>query len=458
MARKLMGATFLVWLVLSTMTLRVWAGKDVGPRHGLDFVGPAKPYRSMPATENGPFPQHLSETGIFSDVRAMVIAEGLIPYDLNVTFFSDGAYKSRWMSPAAIGIGVDSKIGFSATSEWKFPAGTVFVKHFDFATDETRPEVHRRLETRLLVCNKNGSVYGVSYKWRSDNSDADLLLTNLLENIPIRTSAGVRTQQWYYPSRKDCRTCHTDLAGGVLGVKTRQLNRDKIYPGGVVDNQLRVWSHLGLFDRGISDDEISRYPRLSDARALDRPLVERARSYLDANCSHCHRPGGTVANFDARYETSLEEQNLIGGPVLIDQGIDKARVIAPNDIWRSIIYARVSNVDSIRMPPLAHEMVDVEGVKLLRAWIESMPGPPVLPPPTFSVGSGRKGSVVQVRLNHPEAGVVIHYTVDGTAPTAADPVFEHALELAGPTMVRARAYKPGFTKSIPIQQLFGETN
>src|SRR5258706_8469933 len=110
------------------------------------------------------------------------------------------------------------------TGEWVFPAGTVFVKHFEIATNETQPELKRRLETRLLVCDSTGGVYGVTYKWRADNSDADLLVTNLVEKIPIHTASGVRTQNWYYPSRPDCRTCHTTTAGGGAGAQNRPMN------------------------------------------------------------------------------------------------------------------------------------------------------------------------------------------------------------------------------------------
>jgi len=38
-----------------------------------------------------------------------------------------------------------------------------------------------------------------------------------------------------------------------------------------------------------------------------------------------------VANFDARYQTPLARQNLIDGPVNIDEGIDRPHVISPHD-------------------------------------------------------------------------------------------------------------------------------
>ncbi len=299
-----------------------------------------------------------------------------------------------------------------------------------------------------------GGVYGATYKWRPDNSDAELLSTNLVETIVIKTATGTRTQTWYYPSRQDCLTCHAVNAGLVLGVKTRQMNRDFVFPGGVTDNQLRAWNHLGLFAPELEEGAVAGYPRLARADDATKSLEDRARSYLDANCGHCHRPGGTVAYFDARYDTPLARQNLIDGQILIDQGVDRARAIAPNDIWRSILLMRVNTVEAVKMPPLAHEVLDAQAVGLLRQWIESLPGPPVLEPPTFSLHGGEFSKPMEVALHHPEPGVSLRYTLDGSAPTKSDPIYEQPIKLAEPATIRARAFKPGFTRSITVQETF----
>jgi uncharacterized repeat protein (TIGR03806 family) len=424
------------------------------PDFGLSSRPAAKAYLSMPGQLDGSLPSLLSQTGAFKDTRGLVPADALIHYELNISFWSDGASKSRWMTVPNDLPAPNQKIQFTPTGEWTFPKGTVFVKHFELATNESRPHETRRLETRLLVCDSTGSVYGVTYKWRPDNSDADLLTTNLSESIAIKTPTGSKTQTWYYPSRQDCRTCHTDKAGGVLGVKTRQINRDLTFPSGVVDNQLRAWNHIGLFEPELNPASIAGFPKLAQAADQSRTIEERARSYLDANCAHCHRPGGTVAYFDTRYDTPLPQQNLIDGQVLIDQGVDHPHPISPNDIWRSLVYMRVNNVDSIKMPPLAHEMLDRESLLLLQRWIESLPGPPVLAPPTASPRGGNYPKPIEVTLRQPEPGVAIHYTVDGSAPTTSDPVYQAPIKLTGPTVLRTRAYKTGFTKSITAQEVF----
>ncbi|MGO9932719.1 MAG: chitobiase/beta-hexosaminidase C-terminal domain-containing protein [Steroidobacteraceae bacterium] len=417
--------------------------------YGLASRIESKAYLQMPALADGRIPLLLSETGAFSDTAKLIPNAALIPYELIVPFWSDGAEKSRWVAVPS------GKIAFAPTGEWSFPAGTVFVKTFEMPTDAADPSVKRRLETRLLVRDSAGGVYGVVYKWRKDGSDADLLGAGETEEIPMRLANGaVHRQTWYYPSRKDCLTCHTALAGGVLGVKTRQLNRPFTYPSGVTDNELRAWNHIGLFTPGLEDEELADFPALASRQDASRTLDDRARSYLDANCSQCHRPGGTVADFDARFDTPLDRQGLIDAPVLIDQGIDRPRVISPHDIWRSIAYMRVNTSGDIKMPPLARETIDQQGVELLNEWISAMPGRSVLAPPVISPPGGTYHSPIEVSLTQNEPGAEIHYTLDGSAPGKSDARYAKPIKLSGTAVLRVRAFKEGFTRSITEQQVF----
>jgi uncharacterized repeat protein (TIGR03806 family) len=438
-----------LWLTMGLALAASISTCTNGAPYGLSQRVETAPYLKMPERANGNIPALLSQTGVFSNTPARIVNPGLIPYDLNAAFWSDGAEKSRWIAVPR------GQIAFSPTGEWRFPAGTVFVKNFDLPIDALNPAAKLRLETRILVRDSDGGVYGATYRWRADGSDADLLAGAQTEEIAVKEAGGaVRRQSWYYPSPQDCLTCHTANAGGVLGVKTRQLNRSFRYDSGIADNQLRAWNHLGLLAPGFKDDAISRFSALAGLQDASRTLEDRARSYLDANCSQCHRPGGTVANFDARYDTPLSDQALIDGPVLIDQGIDRPRVISPHDIWRSIAYMRIDTAGDIKMPPLARETIDEAGARLLREWIQSMPGREVLAPPTIAPPGGTFTGSVQVSLAAYEPGAQIRYTLDGSVPGISDARYEKAITLNGPAVLRARAFKEGFTRSITAQQVF----
>jgi hypothetical protein len=105
------------------------------------------------------------------------------------------------------------------------------------------------------------------------------------------------------------------------------------------------------------------------------------------------------------------------------------------------------------MPPLARNTVDKAGMKLLREWIASLPGPAVLPPPEISPPGGNFSAAVTVTLKS-EPGASIRYTLDGSVPTTADLLYEKPVQLSEPTILRAKAFQPGRTKSITVQQIF----
>ncbi len=227
--------------------------------------------------------------------RAVVPAPGLLPYTVNSPLWSDGALKSRWMALPDGG-----KIGIAEKGEWSFPNGSVFVKHFDLPTDETHPETRRRLETRLLVRDASGAAYGVTYKWRPDNSDADLVTDASTEDIAIRTAAGTtRKQGWYFPSQNDCLRCHTPAAGYVLA--PRRGSSTAISP--MLPARRTTSSAPGTTPACSTRRSMNRKSpaSTSSCRWRMQPLrwtVACAR-YLDSNCAQCHRPGGVHALWDA---------------------------------------------------------------------------------------------------------------------------------------------------------------
>src|SRR4029079_9058475 len=112
-----------------------------------------------------PPPALLSQTGVFSNAPALTTATGLIPYDVNTPLWSDRAVKRRWVAVPNDGspYTVNEMVGFAPTGEWTFPNGTVFIKHFDLPVDDRNAAITRRLETRLLVRDANGAVYGLTY-------------------------------------------------------------------------------------------------------------------------------------------------------------------------------------------------------------------------------------------------------------------------------------------------------
>ena len=328
------------------------------------------------ATASRPLPTLLSQIGAFTNLATLAPDPGLVPYTVNSPLWSDAAFKTRWMALAT-----NAAVTFAANGEWSFPNGTVFVKNFSLATNDTNPSQLKRLETRLLVIGTNGLVYGAGYKWRADNSDADLVPTMTNETLTITTATGTRTQVWSYPGRADCLTCHTVPSGGVLGVKTRQLNGNFTYPNlGTNDNQLHVWNQYGLFSSPLNEAAIPSYSKTVPVSDTNATLVTRVRSYLDANCAHCHRPGGGIqANFDARFDTALVNQGIVSGAVQNSQGISNAVVVAPANLARSLLYIRDNSVgNALQMPPLAKNLIDTNYISVLAAWINS------LVPPTIS--------------------------------------------------------------------------
>ncbi|MDF1810761.1 MAG: PA14 domain-containing protein [Verrucomicrobiales bacterium] len=310
-------------------------------------------------------PALLSATNAFSDLASLTPTPGLIPYDVIQPLWSDGAQKKRWLSiPYGSGV-TDDTITFSEEGNWVFPIGTVLVKHFE--------RDGKRLETRFMVKDENASWYGVTYRWNAAGTDASLLTSDIgLEEIH---NVGGNEFTWYYPSRSECFSCHSNAKGRVLGVKTRHLNRDLFYPStNRTANQLVTLNELGMFAQPVSN---AAFPDMLTAVHVGdtaSTLEKRFRSYIDINCSQCHTEGGiTHARFEASLSTPLFWQNLINAAPLDPLGIDGSKIIYPGDETLSILYKRLTSLEGCcAMPPLAKNDIDQEAAFVVQEWIQSL--------------------------------------------------------------------------------------
>jgi len=322
-------------------------------------------------TRPADFPRKLSESGVFASVAEHTPAPGLVPYSVNSPLWSDGAHKERFL-----GLPGDSKIEFNADTTWIPPEGTVLVKTFSLETEPGNTASRRRVETRFLT-RQEGHWYGYSYLWNDEQTDAILVdAAGADRNFTIADPAspdGKRTQTWHFPSRAECMMCHSRAAQWVLGLTTAQMNRYHDY-GGTVDNQLRAFNRAGLFKEKLSQPP-DTYRRLADPADETAAIEARARSYLHANCAHCHvTDGGGNARMELGFMTELAKANIVGvNPLHYSFGIAEARLVAAGEPGRSVLLERITRLGQGRMPPLATSVVDRDGAALIRKWIEQLP-------------------------------------------------------------------------------------
>ena len=345
----------------------------VDPRNGdvlLTSYGRGEVRRLVRKTK--PFglltPSKLSRTGAFADLETLTPNAGIVSYEPNVSFWSDGARKRRWFSVPD----VEDTILFDPAEPWTFPVGTVWIKHFEIGDADSL----LRLETRFLVKTATGS-YGLTYAWNEDQTDADLIDTEGVERTVTVTEGGVsRQQQWLFPSRNACRACHTSVAGQALGFSTAQLNRAHDYDGGTA-NQLEALNEAGYFRSAISKSP-AQLPQLAPAGDDTRSLEHRARSYLAVNCAQCHQPNGPALGFwDARYTTRLSQSGMVNGSLQSNQSAPGMRVIAPGSPEESMVLARMQGSEGLLpMPPIGLNRVHAAGLSLIREWVLSLEDSP----------------------------------------------------------------------------------
>jgi uncharacterized repeat protein (TIGR03806 family) len=351
-----------------------------------------------PAKGTSGFPRKLSDSGLFDSVKDHRMKPGVIPYSVNASFWSDGAYKERYLALPA-----GEAISPTRTRGWNFSDKTVLVKSFAIERKEGDPASRKWLETRFLT-KQEGEWYGYSYVWNPEGTDATLVDAAGMDYTYTReTPAGKFQNVWHFPGRAECMVCHSRAQNYVLGLCEVQLNKDHTYPNGVTDNQLRVLEHLGMLNvdwygevrpdikdrtntpqpgqRGTKAGKMlhqspEAYKKLVDPYDTKQDLNLRARSWLHANCSSCHvEAGGGNAQMELEFTTALDKMRLLDAkPVHQTFDLKDARLVVPGSPERSVLIHRMSQrgANTGQMPPLATFRVDEAGVSLMRDWVKSL--------------------------------------------------------------------------------------
>ena len=346
--------------ILVTIAVVVLLCSTAVPKAAAQLV--RQPNTTLNLSETSP-PATLSATGAFADLASLTPNPGIVPYAPNVSFWSDYAQKLRWFCvPDLV-----STITFNADGNWTLPTGMVWVKHFNLPNERTNPNgPSRRIETRFIVKTSDG-IYGLTYAWRDDQSDADLVPDYGMDVFYDVTVNGKPTQQlWHYPARYECIECHSPAGGYGLGFNTRQMNGSHVY-GTQTINQIKALSDAGYFSAPVS--HVNNLPALAKASDTTQSLEWRVRSYFAANCLQCHQPAGEAYTYwDARPTTPTDFAHMINGMLVFDADDPANRFIVPGDTSHSMVLKRLTGEEP-RMPPIATREIDPEAIQLISDWI-----------------------------------------------------------------------------------------
>ncbi|MEN9640655.1 MAG: hypothetical protein RLZZ262_2524 [Bacteroidota bacterium] len=291
----------------------------------------------------------------------------VLPYEPITPLFSDYAHKSRfvWMPSgvSATYAGDDNLLNF--------PDGTVLIKNFYY--DHVQPQDERRiLETRLMI-RKNGAWIFADYIWNEEQTEATFSLDGEYVSLTwIHDDGSEKSVNFRIPSDVECFTCHkSNGQNNPIGPKPQNLNKVYTYLEGA-KNQLTKWQEVGYLTGELPFSIVSTVDWTDESQELEL----RVRSYLDANCSYCHREEG-----HCYYRPLRLEFNETGNPDQLgvcqtpQEFINNTLThnIARGNINRSVMYFRMNTTDQqYRMPLMGRTIIHEEAVQMMNEYISSL--------------------------------------------------------------------------------------
>lgn len=317
--------------------------------------------------------QKLSEYNFFKGtLKDFIPNDKVLPYELITALFTDYAHKSRfvWMPE-----GTTAK--YTKDEVLDFPVGTVLIKNFFYENDETNASKGNRIiETRLLI--KRAEKWdAIDYVWNDAQTEAELNIVGDSKSVDFVNLHGKNTHIDYsVPNKNQCKNCHnlTDVLMPI-GPKVRYLNKDLKYADGI-KNQLDKWTEVGYLT-GYNKEENQTNKIASAFDEKSGSVEERAKSYLEVNCAHCHRREGsanTSGLFLLLSEKNPESWGTMKSPVAAGRASGNCLYdVVPGKPDESILVHRITENDpEVRMPELGRSVQHVEGVALIRQWITEM--------------------------------------------------------------------------------------
>ena len=294
-------------------------------------------------------------------------ARAMMFYDLNTPLFTDYAEKERY-----IFIPEGSSSRYNSRGVLEFPDSTILIKNFFYSGQQLGSESRKIIETRLLI-KGNDNWIALPYIWNDEQTEAFLEITG--GTVPVQLAGMSRPFEYRVPTMLQCKSCH-ELNGKIvpIGPTVRQLNRKNRYPEGI-QNQLSRMIDLGW----LKDyEDPAKWPKAAvwdNKKAFS--LEERARSYLEINCGHCHRPGGPGKNSGLDLTVFAPNEHSLGimkAPVAAGAGSGGLQFdIVPGKPEQSILIFRMLSDDpGIMMPELGRSLIHEEGIELVEEWINSL--------------------------------------------------------------------------------------
>ena len=329
-------------------------------------------------------PTRLSDWNLFHlDSTSFEPTAASLVYAPNNPLFSDYAHKLRTLSIP------NNEKAYIKGEELIYPVGTILSKTFYYPTNSQGSflqeadmnlssldlKMNQLVETRLLVKREKGWE-ALPYVWNDEQTEAFLRIAGASKHIDLSGEKQSTEFTYFVPNQNQCSACHVtkhpDGEMHPLGAITSQLAAQV----GSAEDQENQMEQL------VSRGWLNAIPQIEPAYSWQDDTAsaeQRATSYLNMHCGHCHNKDGAADTSALLLDGSHDFMINMGvckTPVAAGGGAgNKKYSIVPGSPEESIlIYRMLSDQPDEMMPELGRSLVHQEGIEIIRDWIAQMPG------------------------------------------------------------------------------------